>query len=242
MPPPFYFYSLASHILEKTISHDYGRLGTIAITKDLSFVFQKKNISIFVDFIKTHHNHFQIYLSAHTQMSKWFSKSKRHPLFLCQLKETLKQLRDNLKSDEDEAVYFQLTQQLKWISALEIDISSVTDPSWTFAQEIEFTEECSDPEGELSRFNQPSTRMIRLEQMLDFDSHFIKQPVYQQIRSLVLNLKQSKTTVDQPEKLISNLKRKLTKYLRKRHRLSPSQTLDLVVDHYIQTRIGILCV
>ena len=173
-------------------------------------------------------------------MSKWFTKSKRHPLFLCQLKETLKQLRDNLKSDEDEAVYFQLTQQLKWISALEIDISSVTDPSWTFAQEIEFTEECSDPEGELSRFNQPSTRMIRLEQMLDFDSHFIKQPVYQQIRSLVLNLKQSKTTVDQPEKLISNLKRKLTKYLRKRHRLSSSQTLDLVVDHYIQTRIGIL--
>ncbi len=123
-------------------------------------------------------------------MSNWFKKSKRRPLYLSQLKQTLKILRDNLKSDED-AVYFQLNQQLKWINALEIDISTVTDPSWTFAQEIEFTEQCPDPIGELSHLNQPSTRAIRLEQMLDFDSHFIKQPVYQKIRSLVLNLQHS---------------------------------------------------
>lgn len=123
---------------------------------------------------------------------------------------------------------------------MDIDISALTDPTWTLSQEIKFNEQCDDPVRELCAMNYPTTRMIRIEQLLENDSQFIDHAVYQEIRQVVLDLKQLIVTKD-PAQVVGKLKVKLEKYLRKRFKLKTSEALDLIVEHYIHARIGVLC-
>ena len=157
---------------------------------------------------------------------------------LLQAKEVRQQrlIKTELEDLELDVVYFHLQQQIRWLSDLELDISALTDPTWTLRDEIQFTEQCEDPGRELCRRNHPTTRMIRIEQLLENDPHFIKQMVYQEVRRVVFQIKELKTVPD-PTK---DLKKKLEKYLRKRFKLQSSEALDLIVEHYIHARIGVL--
>ena len=156
---------------------------------------------------------------------------------LIQTKDDRKRRLTDLEDLELDTVYFYLQKQIQWIEALQLDISSLTDPSWSIADEIKFTDTCNDPLRELCTCSLPTSRMIRIEQLLNEDTHFIKQTVYQEIRQVVLNLL---TPVADPNNVLDRLKHKLKRYLMKRFRLPSSTTLALVVKQYIHAKIGVL--
>lgn len=176
----------------------------------------------------------------------WFKKKPSLPLSqikliltqaqTCRQERLTKAQLDDLELD---IVYFQIQQQIRWIEALKMDISALTDSSWTLGEEIKFTELCKDPVRELCVLNHPTARMIRIEQLLEEDVHFVKQNVYQEIRQVTLELKEL-AVVNDPTEIVKQLKTKLERYFRRRFKLQGSQALDLIVEHYIHARIGVL--
>lgn len=136
-----------------------------------------------------------------------------------------------------DPVYCQLNRQIQWLNQLEQMPIVMTLKSFnSYVNDVAEHNECFN----LNKY--PSYLSTGLEEYFRTDSHFQKQSANQKLLQLVLDSQTLINRGNQSHEQIEEIQKKLSSYLCERHKIEVncSQTVQLIVSHYVHARVGML--